>query len=104
MSRQHDTVTALCPVYCGPGELDDPQPFVTEHHARRRPGTAVIHVQVSPAQRAGGDPDHHIVIPLSPGVPHILDSHLAGRLEHDSSHACLPDACTPTRTLRRRIA
>jgi hypothetical protein len=54
------------------------QAFVTEHLARRRSGTAVIHVQVGAAQRAGGDPDHHIVILLGPGIWHILDSHLAG--------------------------
>jgi hypothetical protein len=52
MRGQHDTVTALYAVH-GPADiLDDPQPFVTEHQARRRPGTAVIHVQVGAAQRA----------------------------------------------------
>src|SRR5207237_2135572 len=39
MRGQHDTVTALHAVHGPPGLLDDSKPFVTEHHARRRPST-----------------------------------------------------------------
>ena len=102
MRGQHNTVTALHAMHRPADVLDYSQPFVTEHHAGRRPGTAVIHVQVRAAQRAGGDPDHHIVIPLDPGVRHILHRHLPGRLEHNSPHAKPPHTCqVPGRRARR---
>ena len=92
MRRQHDPVTAPDALHGRTDGLDGPQPLVTQHHAGCRAGTALVHMKIGTAQRAGGDPDHHIVIPLDPGIFDILDNDIARRPEHDSLHQC-PLAC-----------
>jgi hypothetical protein len=86
VSRQYHAVTRLDASHGRTDDFDDPHALVAQHHAGRCAGTALVHVQVSTAQRAGRDPHHSIVIPLDPRVIDIIDSHITGCLEHHSPH------------------
>jgi hypothetical protein len=43
-------------------------------------------MKVGTAQRAGGDPHQHVVIPLDTGIFDFLDNDIARRPEHNSLH------------------
>ena len=47
-------------------------------------------MKISAAQCAGSDPDHHIVIPLDPGILDILDRHVPHRSENTTARTAPP--------------
>lgn len=49
VSRQYHAVTSLDASHGRSGDFDDSHALVAHHHAGRRAGTALVHVQVSTA-------------------------------------------------------
>ncbi len=83
----HDHAVALLQ----PGDaltdlVDDPHVLVAEDDARLRGGTTLVHVEVGPADRGGGDAHDHVVRVPDVRLLHVFDRHRERPLVDDSLH------------------